>query len=102
MMCRRRLLSQPSAITSQSPDTAQAAKSDLLAPLPVARQDFGRVVPPVANPQPRRRRWLRIAAALAIVLAIPAGGFYWWQQRLNQVPAGIVWSHGRLEGGRDD
>jgi HlyD family secretion protein len=92
-------LSQPYAITSQSPDTAQAAKSDLVAPFPLARQDFGRaaVVPLVANPQSRRRRWLRIAAALAIVLAIPAGGFYWWQQRLNQVPAGIAWSNGRLE-----
>jgi HlyD family secretion protein len=67
--------------------------------LPLARQDVGRtaVVPLAARPQPRRSRWLRIATALAIALAVPAAGFYWWQQRLNQVPAGIAWSNGRLE-----
>jgi HlyD family secretion protein len=35
--------------------------------------------------------------ALAIVLGAAAGAFYWWQQSLNQLPVGIVWSNGRLE-----
>jgi HlyD family secretion protein len=93
-------LSQQSATASQSENAIETPASAPAAPLPLARRDTGRttVVPLAIPSQPRSRRWLRIATvALAIVLGAAAGAFYWWQQSLNQLPVGIVWSNGRLE-----
>ena len=47
--------------------------------------------------RPSRRRWLRVALALA-VLAVGAGGAYYWWQRLHPpLPPGIAFGNGRLE-----
>lgn len=46
----------------------------------------------------RKRRWRIYLAALACMLALGgAGGWYWWQQYLNALPAGFAKANGRLE-----
>lgn len=44
----------------------------------------------------QRRRWAWSAAAVVLVAAA-AGGVYWWLHRAPALPAGIVFSNGRLE-----
>ncbi len=44
-----------------------------------------------------RRRWLRVALALAVVVGGAGTGFYWWQQSQSQLPAGIAFGNGRIE-----
>jgi HlyD family secretion protein len=52
---------------------------------------------PAAKAMPIRRRWLRIAAALAVVVGGAGGVFYWWQHSRSQLPPGIAWGNGRIE-----
>ena len=52
---------------------------------------------PATIRRPSRRRWIRVALALA-VLAVGAGGAYYWWQRLHPpLPPGIAFGNGRLE-----
>jgi HlyD family secretion protein len=54
-------------------------------------------------PQPRSRlasfsqRRLRLVLIAAVVIGAAAAGVYWWQHSQSQLPAGIVWSNGRIE-----
>jgi len=59
------------------------------APVPVAR--------PGSKPKAKRRRWPRIALALAVVAGLAGGGFYVWRQSQPQLPPGIVFGNGRIE-----
>ena len=55
---------------------------------------------PVAPPIPKkraRRRWPRIALALAIVAGVAGVGFYVWRQSQSQLPPGIAFGNGRIE-----
>lgn len=65
---------------------------------------IGQPALPAVAPGPRRSgggSWRRRSAIFLVVLlvvgAAGAGGWYWWRQRQNLVPAGIVWSNGRIE-----
>lgn len=44
-----------------------------------------------------RRRWFRVALALAVVIGGTLGGVYWWTHTHSQLPPGIAWGNGRLE-----
>jgi HlyD family secretion protein len=44
-----------------------------------------------------RRRWLKIALALAVVTGGAGGGAYWWLHMLPQLPPGIAFGNGRIE-----
>src|SRR5277367_1812393 len=61
--------------------------------------------PPVAlpgsKPKAGRRRWPRVALALAIMAGLAGGGFYVWRQSQSQLPPGIAFGNGRNRGGRD-
>jgi HlyD family secretion protein len=56
---------------------------------------------PVPLPTPRgmsvRRRWLRVALAVAIVVGGAGAAFYWWQHSRSQLPPGIASGNGRIE-----
>ena len=52
---------------------------------------------PISRPRPGRRRWFRIALALALIVLAAGGGAYWWKQHRAHLPAGIAWGNGRLE-----
>jgi HlyD family secretion protein len=39
----------------------------------------------------------RILLIVVFAGAAAAGGFYWWRSTLSPVPAGIVWSNGRID-----
>jgi HlyD family secretion protein len=49
--------------------------------------------PPVAA----RRRWWPRAVIVGLLIAAGAGGAVWWRQRPAPLPAGIVFSNGRIE-----
>ncbi len=53
-------------------------------------------------PLRRRRRWLRVALVLFLVVLAGGGGAYWWLQTRAHLPAGIVWSNGRIEADQID
>ena len=59
------------------------------APLPVA--------PLGSKPKAARRRWPRIALALAVVAGVAGGAFYVWRQSQPRLPPGIVFGNGRIE-----
>src|SRR5271163_2186144 len=52
---------------------------------------------PAAKAMTVRRRWLRVAVALAVVVSAAGGALYWWQHSRSQLPPGIVWGNGRIE-----
>ena len=53
--------------------------------------------PTMPKPKRARRRWPRIALALAIVAGLAGGGYYLWRQSQSQLPPGIVFGNGRIE-----
>jgi len=63
--------------------------------LPAPAPSLPAVIPP--RPASTRRRWLRLAALLALVALAGAGGAYWWLHRVPPLPAGIAYGNGRLE-----
>ena len=46
---------------------------------------------------PSRRRWLRVALALAILAGGAGASYYWWQRLQARLPPGIAFGNGRLE-----
>jgi HlyD family secretion protein len=56
---------------------------------------------PVPQPAPMRvvqkRRWLRVAVMVAVLIGVGGGGYYWWQHLRSQLPPGIACGNGRLE-----
>ena len=54
----------------------------------------------VPQPAPMRvvqkRRWLRVAVMVAVLIGV-GGGYYWWQHLRSQLPPGIAYGNGRLE-----
>jgi hypothetical protein len=46
---------------------------------------------------PRKRRWLRLALAVIVVLGAGIGGFRWWQSLQSELPVGIAYGNGRTE-----
>ena len=56
---------------------------------------------PVPLPTPSgmsvRRRWLRVALAVAIVVGGAGAAIYWWQHSRSQLPPGIASGNGRIE-----
>ena len=45
----------------------------------------------------KRKRTFRALLVLVLAGLTALGGFYWWSSRLSPIPAGIVWSNGRLD-----
>src|SRR5207342_2151717 len=61
---------------------------------------------PVPLPTPSgkavRRRWLRVALAVAIVVGGAGAAIYWWQHSRSQLPPGIASGNGRIEADKID
>jgi HlyD family secretion protein len=45
----------------------------------------------------QKRRWLRVAVMVAVLIGVGGGGYYWWQHLRSQLPPGIAYGNGRLE-----
>ena len=54
-------------------------------------------LPPNSKAMSVRRRWLRVALALAVLVGGAGAAFYWWQHSQSQLPPGIAWGNGRIE-----
>ncbi|MGP0094231.1 MAG: HlyD family secretion protein [Xanthobacteraceae bacterium] len=52
---------------------------------------------PTSNGISVRRRWLRVALAVAVIVGGAGAAFYWWQYTRSQLPPGIAWGNGRIE-----
>ncbi len=49
------------------------------------------------TPRLRQRRRYVLLLLILFVGITGAGGWYWWRQHQNLLPAGIVWSNGRID-----
>ncbi len=52
---------------------------------------------PATIRRPSRRRWIRVALALAVLAGGAGGAYYWWQRLHPPLPPGIAFGNGRLE-----
>jgi HlyD family secretion protein len=56
---------------------------------------------PVPLPIPKgvslRKRWLRIALVIAVIVGGAGAALYWWEHTRSQLPPGIAWGNGRIE-----
>lgn len=66
-------------------------------PHPLVPAQHGTDLPALPTPERRRRWWLRIALALAVLAGGASGAYYWWQRLHPPLPPGIVFGNGRLE-----
>jgi HlyD family secretion protein len=69
-------------------------KRDLV---PVQQRQRLQTAPLAGKTIPARRRWLRLAAVLAVVIGGAGGGAYWWLHSQPQLPLGIAFGNGRIE-----
>src|SRR5664280_3500822 len=53
--------------------------------------------PPTLKGKSARKRWLRIALVVALVIGGAGAGFYWWKHSQSLLPPGIAWGNGRIE-----
>ena len=85
------------AATDLQGDAAGTMPRVIVIPRPGEVTEVGARLPiPVAIKT--RRQWPKILVSVLIGFgALGAGGFYWWNQMRDQVPAGIAWSNGRIE-----
>src|SRR5664280_2347551 len=74
-------------------------------PLPPETRDIVPAPAPANLPVPSsaskgksaRKRWLRIALVVALVIGGAGAGFYWWKHSQSLLPPGIAWGNGRIE-----
>src|SRR5664280_3267115 len=53
--------------------------------------------PPTLKGKSARKRWLRVALVIAVVVGGAGAGFYWWKHSQSQLPPGIAWGNGRID-----
>jgi len=78
--------------TDTAPETAREQPGAGASPPP----NLPAVVPAPIR-MSRRKRWVAVLLAVAVIGAALAGGGYWWQLSRTAWPSGIVWSNGRIE-----
>ena len=92
-------------MSNDATETPVASKSsgkvgEVLLPVANALVSLSQTMPTtIEGPRPKHRkaRW-RLVAVIALAMAASAGGgFYWWRLHQTVLPAGIVFSNGRLE-----
>jgi HlyD family secretion protein len=82
------------ATAFEGPKLPSPEKRDLV-PVPVRSGLPGEASAPESKST--RRRWLRLALALAVMIGGAGGGLYYWQHRQPVLPAGIAFGNGRIE-----
>jgi HlyD family secretion protein len=90
------------AKTIRSVESAATARTELPAPetqdlVPAPARTNLPALPPNSKAMSVRRRWLRVALALAVLVGGAGAAFYWWQHSQSQLPPGIAWGNGRIE-----
>src|ERR1039458_5079913 len=53
--------------------------------------------PPTSKGKSARKRWLRVALVIAVVVGGAGAGFYWREHSQSLMPPGIAWSNGRID-----
>jgi len=84
--------SAPKAPEGASPPPTE--KHDLV---PISQGRNLQTVPSAAKGATVRKRWLKVALALAVVIGGAGGGAYWWLHLQPQLPPGIAFGNGRIE-----
>lgn len=79
------------------PEGASSRPTEKRDLVPINQGRSLQIVPPIGNGVPARRRWLKVALALAIVIGGAGGGTYWWLHLQPQLPPGIAFGNGRIE-----
>jgi HlyD family secretion protein len=79
---------------SEAPNPSPTEKRDLVQ---VQQRQRLQTVPLAGKTMPVRKRWLRLAPVVAVVIGGAAGGAYWWLHSQPQLPPGIAFGNGRIE-----
>jgi HlyD family secretion protein len=88
-----RLASRPDGQIHEH-EKAPSNKGELVAAPPGSKLP---VVQSAAKRGSARRRWIRAALALAVLIGGAGGGYYWWRELHPALPPGIAFGNGRLE-----
>ena len=86
----------------RSAELARPARADLFTPetrdlVPASGRTNLPVPPPTSKGTSARRRWLRVALVVAVIVGGAGTALYWWKQSQSQLPPGIAWGNGRIE-----
>jgi HlyD family secretion protein len=79
---------------SEAPNPPPTEKRDLVL---VQQRQRLQTVPLAGKTMPARKRWLRLAPVVAVVIGGAGGGAYWWLHSQPQLPPGIAFGNGRIE-----
>jgi HlyD family secretion protein len=79
------------------PEGASSPPTEKRDLVPINQGRSLQTVPAIGKGRPARRRWLKVALALAIVIGGAGGGTYWWLHLQPQLPPGIAFGNGRIE-----
>jgi HlyD family secretion protein len=79
---------------SEAPNPPPTEKRDLVQ---VQQRQRLQTVPLAGKTMPVRKRWLRLAPVVAVVIGGAGGGAYWWLHSQPQLPPGIAFGNGRIE-----
>jgi HlyD family secretion protein len=88
-------MDEESNLPPKTSDAAAALAADHRDLVPINHGRNMQTVPLVGTGA--RRRWPKVALALAVVIGGAGGGAYWWLHLPPQLPPGITFGNGRIE-----
>jgi len=81
----------------KAPEGAKPASAEGRNLVPLQARNLLLVAPAAAKVASHRKRWIRLALALAVVVGGAGAGLYWWLHLQPQLPPGIAFGNGRIE-----
>jgi HlyD family secretion protein len=84
--------SSPNVLEGAKPVSAEGRNL-----VPLQERNLLLVAPAAGKTASHRKRWIRLALALAVVVGGAGGGLYWWLHLQPQLPPGIAFGNGRIE-----
>jgi HlyD family secretion protein len=90
-------MSEDVTSAARAPEAAQPPPTEKRELVPVPQRHVMKLLPSAEKPTPARKRWIRLALVLVVVMGGAGGGLYWWLNLQPRLPPGIAFGNGRIE-----